>query len=105
MPIEPQWWRRGFRLRIVSSSTSATGSYAAYRRNPSEVPNPIPFAEDRVHKSYDPDQAHRFWRALASAYTLLKEFRSRFVGKCSPVHFFRGSFDPVPGEVGEKRAS
>jgi hypothetical protein len=61
--------------------------------SPDEVPNPIPFARDEVHKSYDAASAHRFWRALISADTVLKTFRARFIGKCSPVHFFWGSFD------------
>ncbi len=60
---------------------------------PDEVANPIPFAEDRTHKSYDPEYAHRFWRILVSVDSVFKEFRSRFIGKCSPVHFFWGSFD------------
>lgn len=60
---------------------------------PVEVPNPIPFAQDVKHASYDRDYAHRFWRILTSCDTLLKQFRSRFIGKASPVHFFWGSFD------------
>ncbi len=61
--------------------------------SPDEVANPIPFAQDEVHKSYDPEYAHRFWRVLVSSDTVLKDFRSRFIGKCSPVQFFWGSFD------------
>jgi hypothetical protein len=60
---------------------------------PDEVADPIPFAHDEAHRSYDPVFAHRFWRILVSTDTVLKEFRSRFIGKCSPVHFFWGSFD------------
>jgi len=60
---------------------------------PNEVPHPIPFPEDTQHASYDREYATRFWRILASADTVLKEFRGRFIGKCSPVHFFWGSFD------------
>lgn len=60
---------------------------------PVEVPNPIRFDEDRVHASYDPESAHAFWRILLAVECVLSEFRSRFVGKCSPVHFFWGSFD------------
>ena len=60
---------------------------------PVEVPNPIPFEKDTVHAAYDAEAAHRFWRVLVQADRLLKEFRSRFLGKCSPVHFFWGSFD------------
>ena len=60
---------------------------------PDEVPDPIPFAEDSVHAAYDPVYANRFWRVLAQSDRVFKEFRSRFIGKCSPVHFFWGSFD------------
>jgi len=60
---------------------------------PNEVPDPIPFPEDRVHASYDAQAAHRFWRALVQADRVLKLFRSGFLGKSSPVHFFWGSFD------------
>jgi hypothetical protein len=60
---------------------------------PVEVPDPIPFDEDRVHASYDPDAVRRFWRILLSVQCVFEDFRSRFVGKCSPIHFFWGSFD------------
>ncbi len=60
---------------------------------PNEVPDPIPFSKDRTHRSYDPGAAHRFWRALIQADRVFKRFRSGFLGKSSPVHFFWGSFD------------
>jgi hypothetical protein len=60
---------------------------------PQEVPDPIPFDQDEQHRSYDPDAAQRFWRVLMAADATFKEFRAGFVGKCSPVHFFWGSFD------------
>jgi hypothetical protein len=60
---------------------------------PCEVPNPIPFDRDMEHASYDREQATRFWRILLAVDTVFKEFRSGFVGKNSPVHFFWGSFD------------
>jgi uncharacterized protein DUF5996 len=60
---------------------------------PNEVQSPLPFDQDQVHGSYDPDAAWRFWRVLVQADRVLKEFRGRFVGKCSPVHFWWGSFD------------
>ena len=63
------------------------------RARPDEVPDPIPFAEDRVHAAYDPEYANRFWRILVQADRVFKDFRARFIGKCSPVHFFWGSFD------------
>ena len=60
---------------------------------PNEVEPAIPFEQDDKHRSYDPEYANRFWHALAQSDRLFKEFRSRFCGKCSPVHFFWGSFD------------
>ncbi len=60
---------------------------------PVEVPDPIPFDRDDQHASYDNEYVERFWRALIAADRVLKEFRGRFLGKCSPVHFFWGSFD------------
>ncbi len=60
---------------------------------PVEVMDAIPFEQDRVHKSYDADAAHRFWRVLVQSDRVMKEFRARFIGKVSPVHFFWGSFD------------
>ncbi len=60
---------------------------------PNELPDPIPFERDETHRAYDRDYANRFWRVLVQADRVFKEFRSRFCGKCSPVHFFWGSFD------------
>ena len=60
---------------------------------PSEVDNPIPFPEDRVHATYDPEWAHRFWRLLARIDLVLREHRGRFVGRSSAVSFWWGTFD------------
>ena len=60
---------------------------------PNEVVSAIPFEQDRDHASYDPEYANRFWRALSQMDRVFKEFRAGFIGKCSPVHFFWGSFD------------
>jgi Family of unknown function (DUF5996) len=60
---------------------------------PVEISDPIPFDQDHQHQSYDPEYAHRFWKVLRQADTVMQDFRSRFIGKCSPVHFFWGSFD------------
>lgn len=62
-------------------------------RRPNEVPDPIAFDADEVHRSYDREYARRFWRILAQADRVLKVFRGRFVGKCSPVHYFWGAPD------------
>lgn len=60
---------------------------------PCEVPNPIPFEKNTMNKSYDPEYANRHWRILLQLQKVMMEFRSHFIGKCSPVHFFWGSFD------------
>src|SRR5690606_30903814 len=60
---------------------------------PVEIPGAIPFADDRVHASYDPDAVHRFWRVLAGTERVLKVFRARFLGKASPIHVFWGALD------------
>src|SRR5947208_3498845 len=60
---------------------------------PNETLEAIPFDRDEKHAAYDPEYANRFWRVLLQADRVFKEFRSRFCGKCSPVHFFWGSFD------------
>ncbi len=60
---------------------------------PVEIPDPIPFDHDRVHCSYDRLSVEKFWRILLSVDAVFQQFRSGFIGKCSPVHFFWGSFD------------
>lgn len=60
---------------------------------PVEVPNPVRFTDDHEHKSYDAEYVNRFWHALVKMDDVLKQFRARFNGKVSPVHFFWGSFD------------
>jgi hypothetical protein len=71
---------------------------------PDEVANPIPFAEDHEHAAYDPEYVNRFWRILVQSDTLFKQFRSHFIGKCSPVHFFWGSFDLAVTRFSGRRA-
>jgi len=73
-------------------------------RMPCEVPNPIPFDRDTGHASYDPDYANRFWRILVGTDEIFKQFRSRFIGKSSPVHFFWGSFDLAVTRFSGRRA-
>lgn len=60
---------------------------------PVELPSPIPFDQDAIHASYDREAVEKFWRILLSVQDVFHQFRSGFVGKCSPVHFFWGSFD------------
>ncbi len=76
----------------------------AINARPSEIADAIPFPQDRTHASYDPAAAWRFWRALLHADRLLKLFRSGFIGKVSPVHFFWGSFDLAVTRFSGRRA-
>ncbi len=71
---------------------------------PVEVPNPIRFDQDTVHASYDPVYANRFWRILVTVDAICKEFRARFIGKASPVHFFWGSADLAATRFSGRRA-
>jgi hypothetical protein len=71
---------------------------------PVEIPNPIPFDQDRVHASYDRVSVEEFWRILLSVDTIFNQFRARFVGKSSPVHFFWGSFDLAVTRFSGRRA-
>jgi hypothetical protein len=71
---------------------------------PVEIPNPIAFDRDAQHASYDREYATRFWRILVLVDTIFKEFRSGFIGKNSPVHFFWGSFDLAVTRFSGRRA-
>ncbi len=71
---------------------------------PVECENPIPLDRDEQHKTYDAEYAHRFWRALALSHEVLSAFRGEFIGKCSPVHFFWGSFDLAVTRFSGRRA-
>ncbi|HUN89065.1 MAG TPA: DUF5996 family protein [Terriglobales bacterium] len=71
---------------------------------PVEIPDPIPFDEDQVHAAFDPQATRRFWRVLQSVECVFEEFRSRFIGKCSPIHFFWGSFDLAVTRFSGRRA-
>lgn len=61
--------------------------HVTIRGSPNEVPQPIPFREDRIHASYDPEYAQRFWRVLLQTDRVFKLFRTGFLGKSSPTHF------------------
>ena len=73
-------------------------------RKPSELVDPIPFPEDEVHRSYDTEYAHRFWLALVQVDRIFKIFRTRFIGKSSPVHFFWGAGDLAVTRFSGRRA-
>jgi hypothetical protein len=71
---------------------------------PNEIPDAIPFSQDRVHAAYDAEYANRFWRVLLRANAAFMRFRTAFLGKASPVHFFWGSFDLAVTRFSGRRA-
>jgi hypothetical protein len=77
----------------LMGALSELGIEAPINTTPSEVADPIPFERDTVHKSYDAAAVSRFWHVLVAVCQVLTRFRSGFIGKVSPVHFFWGSFD------------
>jgi hypothetical protein len=77
----------------LMAALAGVGIRVRIHGRPNEVADPIPFCEDREHAAYDAEYAQRFWRVLLQVDRVLKQFRTRFLGKVSPVHFFWGSFD------------
>jgi hypothetical protein len=71
---------------------------------PNEVDPAIPFEQNKKNSSYDPEYSNRFWRVLSQSDRVFKEFRAGFCGKCSPVHFFWGSFDLAVTRFSGRRA-
>jgi hypothetical protein len=90
--------------RATMGALASAGIDVKIHTTPSEVPDPIPFPEDTVHAAYDPQFANRFWRILVQVDRVFNEFRSRFIGKSSPVHFFWGSFDLAVTRFSGRRA-
>jgi hypothetical protein len=91
VPLRPQSVAAFY--RSVMRELDALDLPVRIMRRPNEVPDPIPFDEDETHAAYDGEAAQRFWRALVQADRVFKQFRARFIGKCSPVHFFWGAPD------------
>lgn len=91
LPLRPQATANFY--RALMATLDDLDLPVTIHAGPNEVVNAIPFADDRVHASYDPDAVNRFWRMLVQVDRVLKAFRAGFRGKCSPVHFFWGSFD------------
>ena len=79
--------------RRLFAALEKLGIAVAIHKKPNEVADPIPFDRDETHASYDAEYANRFWRALVQSDRVFKIFRARFLGKCSPVHFFWGAPD------------
>lgn len=79
--------------RETKAALAELGISAAIEEGPCEIAGAIAFSQDREHATYDPIKANRFWRVLLQVDRVMKQFRTGFIGKCSPVHFFWGSFD------------
>ncbi len=90
-PLAPRPVARFY--RELFDLLAGLGIAVRIRTMPNEIPDAIPFERDEVHAAYDADAAHRFWRVLMQSDRVLERFRAGFIGKCSPVHFFWGSFD------------
>jgi hypothetical protein len=88
----------------VMGELDALGLRVGISRMPNEVANPVRFDRDVAPRGYDPEYANRFWRVLAQADRVFKVFRARFVGKCSPVHFFWGAPDLAVTRFSGRRA-
>jgi hypothetical protein len=88
----------------VTAALASLGLAVRIWTMPQEVDDPIPFDKDTVHAAYAREPVERFWRAMRSVDVVLKEFRSGFIGKASPVHFFWGSFDLCVTRFSGRRA-
>lgn len=91
IPLEPQTVA-AFHAKLMAALDSL-GLAVKIHARPNEIAEAIPFAQDEVHRAYDPEYANRFWRVLLQVDRVFKMFRARFIGKCSPVHFFWGGPD------------
>lgn len=91
MPLQPRSVADFY--QELFAHLAALGLNVRIHASPNEVVDAIPFEQDQQHASYDAQSANRFWRALVQADRVFKQFRTGFIGKCSPVHFFWGSFD------------
>jgi hypothetical protein len=90
-PLEPQTVARFYR-RLMDELARLDLSVRIMAK-PNEVADAIPFAEDEIHHDYDADAVHRFWQILVQTDRVMRIFRARFIGKCSPIHLFWGAMD------------
>jgi Family of unknown function (DUF5996) len=88
----------------IMADLAELGIRIAIDEMPNELPEPIRFSQDNRHASYDPDAVRRFLQILVSADRVFKQFRTSFLGKASPVHFFWGSFDLAVTRFSGRRA-
>jgi len=102
IPLVPQTTAAFYRK--VMDAMDSLDIPVAIRTTPSELPDPIPFDRDEVHRSYDAEYANRYWGALVQSQRVFESFRARYIGKCSPVHFFWGSADLAVTRFSGRRA-
>ena len=102
VPLEPQSVAT-FYSRVMKEM-AGLDLQVHIRTKPNEVPEAIPFDRDETHRAYDREYAFRFWRVLVQTDRVLKTFRARFTGKCSPVHFFWGGADLAVTRFSGRRA-
>jgi hypothetical protein len=88
----------------VKQALADLGVPVVINEHPCEIADAIPFSQDRLHASYDAEYAQRFWRVLLACDRVFKQFRTGFLGKSSPVHFFWGSFDLAVTRFSGRRA-
>jgi hypothetical protein len=93
----------GFYAAIMAE-LAGLGIHITIDEIPNELPEPIRFSQDTKHASYDPDAVQRFFQILVSTDRVFKQFRTGFIGKASPVHFFWGSFDLAVTRFSGRRA-
>jgi Family of unknown function (DUF5996) len=102
LPLRPQSVAEFY--HAVMAALGQLGIDVAITQLPCEIAGAVPFSRDTEHAAYDPDHVQRFWRALVQVDRVLKRFRTGFIGKCSPVHFFWGSFDLAVTRFSGRRA-
>jgi hypothetical protein len=102
LPLEPQSVAAFYRR--LMDEMAKLDLHVDINGKPNEVPTPIDFDKDEIHKAYDRDSANRFWRILVQSDRVLKQFRSGFIGKCSPVHLFWGALDLAVTRFSGRRA-
>jgi len=102
VPLRPQSVAAFF--QAVMTSLADMGLSITINEMPNEVMEPVRFSDDHKHAAYDADSAQRFWRVLVQCDRLFKQFRTGFLGKSSPVHFFWGSFDLAVTRFSGRRA-
>jgi hypothetical protein len=90
--------------RELMDSLKAIGAEVKIWPVPVEISNPIPFQQDTQHAAYDRQYVTRLWYILSESEQVFQQFRARFIGKCSPVHFFWGSFDLAVTRFSGRRA-